>query len=222
MLNEQSFIKKFALDPYTAEEEREAFLNYKADKSIESNIFNHNIPLLSWLMNKYESSAKYFNLSNSDLWEVLMETLLLAISHFDVECGCRFSTFATSCARRELSKIWKKQQSFDRLVAKSNLSLEKLIENETTKDAICVDGNKYVTNDNETEIDNVSYVADLLSHLSSEDRSLVISAYGLFGENRLSLSDIAERNNYSRQYVSAKLKRLQAKLREIAKDMEEQ
>ena len=130
MLNEQSFIKKFALDPYTAEEEREAFLNYKADKSIESNIFNHNIPLLSWLMNKYESSAKYFNLSNSDLWEVLMETLLWAIRHFDVECGCRFSTFATSCARRELSKIWKKQQSFDRLVAKSNLSLEKSILND--------------------------------------------------------------------------------------------
>lgn len=222
MLNEQSFIKKFALDPYTAEEEREAFLNYKADKSIESNIFNHNIPLLYWLMNKYESSAKYFNLSNSDLWEVLMETLLLAIRNFDVECGCRFSTFAASCARRELSKLWKKQQSLDRLVAKSNLSLEKLIENETTKDAICVDGNKYVANDNETKIDNVSYVADLLSHLSSEDRSLVISAYGLFGENRLSLSDIAERNNYSRQYVSAKLKRLQAKLRKIAKDMEEQ
>lgn len=99
------------LDPYTPEQEKDAFERLKAgDEFAEEEITMHNIKLLIDTANKFIKRNNLCHCDRGDVQAVAYEGLLSAIRGFDPAAGNKFSTYAVTCMNRIMQK---KRQSFD-------------------------------------------------------------------------------------------------------------
>lgn len=89
-------------EPFTAEEEREIFLNYMETKSKElrDKIANHNIRLVISIAKRMKLVFKDIELS--DIIEDGVIGLLIAIDRFEPDLGNKFSTYATWWIRQTI------------------------------------------------------------------------------------------------------------------------
>ncbi len=182
-------------------EETVKYLNLYKETNIKEyrdEIVIGHLPLVKFIVNKYFKNNMYN--SFEDLVEVGIIGLIRAIKYYNPAKKAKFSTFAYLCIKSEILRLVYADQ---RRI--SCVSLDKNYDNISLIPSDIDLENDYI----ETEI--LEFLKDNIELLSSSDQELIRDLYG-FKDKRLSLTDIANKNNCSRRVITRRVNKIISKL----------
>ncbi len=176
----------------------------KQSMQVRNHIIQGNVRLIVALGRKMAGSLEQM----SDLIGEGMTPLIRSVELFDISRGYRFSTYATWAVRNQMLRFLKRLRlSQENIFEVDSFSLQNI------KDKSClIDPTAH-----SLEL-KVELVGRMLSTLSERERSLIAARFGLDGQPKQSLAEIAQKIGLSRerarQIVLAALSKLRIELSE--------
>lgn len=199
--------------PLTAEEERH-YLKLSAEGDLEARniLIERNLRLVSHVMKKYYAQTS----DQEDLISIGTIGLIKGISTFDPSKGARLATYAARCVENEILMYFRSQKK-----SAQDVSLSDYIE--TGSDGASLSLIDVISDDRDL-LEEVSlresvrklYVA-IDRELTPQERTVIISRYGLDGNPPQRQHAVAKHCGISRSYASRIEKRALQKLREALK-----
>ena len=199
--------------PLTAEEERH-YLKLSAEGDLEARniLIERNLRLVSHVMKKYYAQTS----DQEDLISIGTIGLIKGISTFDPSKGARLATYAARCVENEILMYFRSQKK-----SAQDVSLSDYIE--TGSDGASLSLIDVISDDRDL-LEEVSlresvrklYVA-IDRELTPQERTVIISHYGLDGNPPQRQHAVAKHCGISRSYASRIEKRALQKLREALK-----
>lgn len=199
--------------PLTAEEERH-YLKLSAEGNLEARniLIERNLRLVSHVMKKYYAQTS----DQEDLISIGTIGLIKGISTFDPSKGARLATYAARCVENEILMYFRSQKK-----SAQDVSLSDYIE--TGSDGASLSLIDVISDDRDL-LEEVSlresvrklYVA-IDRELTPQERTVIISRYGLDGNPPQRQHAVAKHCGISRSYASRIEKRALQKLREALK-----
>ena len=199
--------------PLTAEEERH-YLKLSAEGDLEARniLIERNLRLVSHVMKKYYAQTS----DQEDLISIGTIGLIKGISTFDPSKGARLATYAARCVENEILMYFRSQKK-----SVQDVSLSDYIE--TGSDGASLSLIDVISDDRDL-LEEVSlresvrklYVA-IDRELTPQERTVIISRYGLDGNPPQRQHAVAKHCGISRSYASRIEKRALQKLREALK-----
>ncbi|MBE6980130.1 MAG: sigma-70 family RNA polymerase sigma factor [Ruminococcaceae bacterium] len=199
--------------PLTAEEERH-YLKLSAEGDLEARniLIERNLRLVSHVMKKYYAQTS----DQEDLISIGTIGLIKGISTFDPSKGARLATYAARCVENEILMYFRSQKK-----SAQDVSLSDYIE--TGSDGASLSLLDVISDDRDL-LEEVSlresvrklYVA-IDRELTPQERTVIISRYGLDGNPPQRQHAVAKHCGISRSYASRIEKRALQKLREALK-----
>lgn len=161
----------------------------------------NNLPLVTFAIKKLGLTYMF-----DDVFDVGVIGLIKAVDSFNEDRKIKFSTYGYFCIRNEILMSIRKNKiqvlSLE-TPAKDNLTLM-----DTIKDDLDVEGD-IVT---KTLLEEIREKIDILSE---KERICLVSYYGIFGNEKQNMMDIASKLKISQSYVSRIVQRSIKKLREV-------
>ena len=196
-IEETTIIYKQRIAPMT-EEEKEASQEIKnieqEIKDAKHEMIMHNLPLVISITKRYRG----FGVPFEDLIQEGNFALLRAVNHYDLKKNTTFSTYATSCIIKAISRALKKSNKANRIASlddsvgeQGNLDHMDLIPN--SKALLPEQNSELVKNENE------EYLRSLVNQLSPIARYIIESR--LLGEKKKTLYKLGEELGLSKERV---------------------
>ena len=199
--------------PLTVEEERH-YLKLSAEGDLEARniLIERNLRLVSHVMKKYYAQTS----DQEDLISIGTIGLIKGISTFDPSKGARLATYAARCVENEILMYFRSQKK-----SAQDVSLSDYIETGSNGASLSLID---VISDDRDLLEEVSlresvrklYVA-IDRELTPQERTVIISRYGLDGNPPQRQHAVAKHCGISRSYASRIEKRALQKLREALK-----
>lgn len=198
--------------PLTAAEEAECFREMKkGNREARQKLIRHNLRLVAHMVKKYYSGA-----DQEELISVGTVGLIKAVDTFDPSNGTRFATYACRCLQNEILMQFRASKKF-----RSEVSVNDTIDTDK-------DGNPLTYGDIISQEDDIADTIEFRSRaekavgyvmncLSEREKKIMISRYGLDGEEPMTQAETAGRLGISRSYVSRIEKSALDKLRAYMK-----
>ena len=199
--------------PLTAEEERH-YLKLSAEGNLEARniLIERNLRLVSHVMKKYYAQTS----DQEDLISIGTIGLIKGISTFDPSKGARLATYAARCVENEILMYFRSQKK-----SAQDVSLSDYIE--TGSDGASLSLIDVISDDRDLleEVSLRESVRKLYGaidrELTPQERTVIISRYGLDGNPPQRQHAVANHCGISRSYASRIEKRALQKLREALK-----
>lgn len=199
--------------PLTAEEERQ-YLKLSAEGDLEARniLIERNLRLVSHVMKKYYAQTS----DQEDLISIGTIGLIKGISTFDPSKGARLATYAARCVENEILMYFRSQKK-----SAQDVSLSDYIE--TGSDGASLSLIDVISDDRDLleEVSLRESVRKLYGaidrELTAQERTVIISRYGLDGNPPQRQHAVAKHCGISRSYASRIEKRALQKLREALK-----
>ena len=199
--------------PLTAEEERH-YLKLSAEGDLEARniLIERNLRLVSHVMKKYYAQTS----DQEDLISIGTIGLIKGISTFDPSKGARLATYAARCVENEILMYFRSQKK-----SAQDVSLSDYIE--TGSDGASLSLIDVISDDRDLleEVSLRESVRKLYGaidrELTPQERTVIISRYGLDGNPPQRQHAVAKHCGISRSYASRIEKRALQKLREALK-----
>lgn len=199
--------------PLTAEEERH-YLKLSAEGDLEARniLIERNLRLVSHVMKKYYAQTS----DQEDLISIGTIGLIKGISTFDPSKGARLATYAARCVENEILMYFRSQKK-----SAQDVSLSDYIE--TGSDGASLSLIDVISDDRDLleEVSLRESVRKLYGaidrELTPQERTVIISRYGLDGSPPQRQHAVAKHCGISRSYASRIEKRALQKLRETLK-----
>lgn len=186
------------LPPLESEEElRLLELKEQGDVRATERLIEHNLRLVAYIARKFENSG----LEYEDLISTGAIGLIKAVKTFKIDKNIRLATYASRCIENEILMQIRKTSKI-----KNDLSLDK---------PLCedFDGNQLVLADIIPSEDDIisttidepgdkQIIGQLISHLNSREREIMILRYGLMGQQELTQREVANKLGISQSYIS--------------------
>ncbi len=200
--------------PLTAKEERECLLACRnGDINAKNKLIEHNLRLVAHIIKKYYSNSA----QQDDLISIGTIGLIKAINTFNIDKGTRLATYAARCVENEILMYFRSQKK-----TAQDISVNEPIDTDS-------EGNPLTLMDiiaTEDEIIEDIYKMTMLKKLRKEikritdsrERTIIILRYGLDGNKPLTQSEVSERLNISRSYVSRIEKKVLTRLRKALEE----
>ena len=206
---EKSFPK-----PLAAKEEAEYVKKLSdGDETAKNKLIEHNLRLVAHIAKKYYPTGH----DSDDLISIGTIGLIKAVSSFNENKNIRLATYAARCIENEILmylRATKKQQN--------EISLNESIGtdhdgNEIALMDIIEDSDKRVEESVELKLQIDRLEDKMKKFLTKREREIIIQRYGIGGSKPLTQSEIADKMNISRSYVSRIEKKAIEKLRNAMK-----
>lgn len=199
--------------PLTVEEERH-YLKLSAEGDLEARniLIERNLRLVSHVMKKYYAQTS----DQEDLISIGTIGLIKGISTFDPSKGARLATYAARCVENEILMYFRSQKK-----SAQDVSLSDYIE--TGSDGASLSLIDVISDDRDLleEVSLRESVRKLYGaidrELTPQERTVIISRYGLDGNPPQRQHAVAKYCGISRSYASRIEKRALQKLREALK-----
>lgn len=199
--------------PLTAEEEQH-YLKLSAEGDLEARniLIERNLRLVSHVMKKYYAQTS----DQEDLISIGTIGLIKGISTFDPSKGARLATYAARCVENEILMYFRSQKK-----SAQDVSLSDYIE--TGSDGASLSLIDVISDDRDLleEVSLRESVRKLYGtidrELTPQERTVIISRYGLDGNPPQRQHAVAKHCGISRSYASRIEKRALQKLREALK-----
>ncbi len=209
ILEEQDFKERLS------DEELTYYFNlYKnGDINARNTIIEHNLKLVKTIL--YKNYNLYY-IEKDELFPVAYYALINAVDSYDVDKNYKFSTYAYKCVINEINKFYNRKKNIIETLS-LDAEYETFDSDEKTNLYEAIPDDK----DFELEFDNKEFVNYLLETLNSTDRDIIEMSFG-FGAYKRSYTqtEISEKYNVSKQYISVKIIKILKELKHIAESKE--
>lgn len=185
--------------PLSPSEEKECFEKLKdGDKSAEEKLIKHNLRLVAHIVKKYN----FQKIEQEELISVGSIGLMKAIKSFNSEKGNSFSTYASRCIQNEILMMIRSQRKY-----MNEVSLEDKVKtdkegNDVSLIDILEDTSENISEKAETKILFQKVMEIIDKTLSTREKEIINLRYGINGETPKTQSEVAEKLNISRSYIS--------------------
>ena len=202
-------------DPLSHEEEEQCIEKAKAgDEEARNKLIEHNLRLVAHIVKKFEST----NHDTDDLIGIGTVGLIKGIDTYSENKKVKLATYAAKCAENEILMYFRADKKNSKNVSLyEEISYDKEGNKITILDILKTSDPDYI--DEIYKNDNIKLLNKYLKVLSSREKEIIESRYGLNGKDEETQKDIAKRLHISRSYVSRLEKRATTKiLREFIKN----
>ena len=197
--------------PLTQKEEQEYLTRYaNGDLEARNILIERNLRLVAHIMKKYYAAES----DQEDLISIGTIGLIKGIETFNSSKGARLATYAARCVENEILMYFRSQKK-----SAQDVSLSDYIETGTDGTALSL---MDVVSEDEDLMERVSnrqalktVCAAMDTHLSDQERQVIILRYGLCGNAVHRQREVAKVTGISRSYVSRIEKRALTKLRAV-------
>ena len=196
--------------PLSQEKEQEYLLSLSKDPEdvfSRNKLIEHNLRLVVYIAKKFENTG----ILTEDLVSIGTIGLCKAVSSFKAEKNIKLATYASRCIENEILMYLRKNAA-----QRSEVSIDEPLNTDG-------DGNELVLSDvleSEGEIcdkleqkEEQKIVQKAVMKLSQRDREIIISRFGLFGEEEQTQKQVADKMNISQSYISRLEKKIIKKLK---------
>ena len=200
-------------DPLSKEEEEECIKKaLNGNRESRNKLIEHNLRLVAHIVKKYDTKE-----DNDDLISIGTIGLIKGIDSYSNEKGVKLTTYCAKCIENEILMFFRSNNK-----NLKNVSLnEKVGYDKDGNEIMILDILKNDAPDLVEEIskkDNIELLKKYLNILTSREREIIVSRYGLNDSEEETQKMIAKRLHISRSYVSRIEKRALTKiLREFIK-----
>lgn len=198
--------------PKALEEETqmEYFRLYSKTKEVRLRdlLVEHNIGLVLEIIRR-----KYYMYDRNDMLSYGLEGLSKAVEKFDVNRGCKFSTFANKCIISEIRHCFEYNGRVRRtgnVVSLSDTVYNSGFEDKLTYLDVVGDSR---SKEEEERFEIMDAINGFLFNLSDRDRTMFEMSFGINGFHEYKQEEIAETLQIKRQWVSYKTRKILADLR---------
>ncbi len=184
------------------------------DKEARNKLIEHNLRLVAHIVKKFEST----NHDTDDLIGIGTVGLIKGIDTYSENKKVKLATYAAKCAENEILMYFRADKKNSKNVSLyEEISYDKEGNKITILDILKTSDPDYI--DEIYKNDNIKLLNKYLKVLSSREKEIIESRYGLNGKDEETQKDIAKRLHISRSYVSRLEKRATTKiLREFIKN----
>lgn len=184
------------------------------DKEARNKLIEHNLRLVAHIVKKFESTGHDVD----DLIGIGTVGLIKGIDTYSEDKKVKLATYAAKCAENEILMYFRSDKKNSKNVSLyEEISYDKEGNKITILDILKTNDTDYI--DEIYKNDNIKLLNKYLNVLTSREREIIESRYGLNGREEETQKDIAKRLNISRSYVSRLEKRATTKiLREFIKN----
>ena len=184
------------------------------DKEARNKLIEHNLRLVAHIVKKFESTGHDVD----DLIGIGTVGLIKGIDTYSEDKKVKLATYAAKCAENEILMYFRSDKKNSKNVSLyEEISYDKEGNKITILDILKTNDTDYI--DEIYKNDNIKLLNKYLNVLTSREREIIESRYGLNGKEEETQKDIAKRLNISRSYVSRLEKRATTKiLREFIKN----
>ena len=183
------------------------------DKEARNKLIEHNLRLVAHIVKKFEST----NHDTDDLIGIGTVGLIKGIDTYSENKKVKLATYAAKCAENEILMYFRADKKNSKNVSLYEISYDKEGNKITILDILKTSDPDYI--DEIYKNDNIKLLNKYLKVLSSREKEIIESRYGLNGKDEETQKDIAKRLHISRSYVSRLEKRATTKiLREFIKN----
>lgn len=186
----------------------------RGDKEARNKLIEHNLRLVAHIVKKFESTGHDVD----DLIGIGTVGLIKGIDTYSEDKKVKLATYAAKCAENEILMYFRSDKKNSKNVSLyEEISYDKEGNKITILDILKTNDTDYI--DEIYKNDNIKLLNKYLNVLTSREREIIESRYGLNGREEETQKDIAKRLNISRSYVSRLEKRATTKiLREFIKN----
>ncbi len=183
--------------PLTPDEERLYLERYKSgDREAYDILVRHNLRLVAHIVKKYNNAGEA-----DDLISVGSIGLIKGIETFSPDKGCQLTTYAAKCIENEILMYIRANKKH-----KSTVSLFESVGTDKEGNDIALMDVIPRPNSGFEDIEN-SMVLDKIKEimkevLSDPETKVIVMRYGIEGDQAMTQSQVAEKMNISRSYVS--------------------
>ena len=183
--------------PLPPEEERKYFERYKnGDREAYDLLVRHNLRLVAHIVKKYNNAGEA-----DDLISVGSIGLIKGIETFSPEKGCQLTTYAAKCIENEILMYIRANKKHKSTVSLfESVGTDKEGNDIALMDVIPNPNSGFEDIENSMVLDKVKSVIDDV--LTDVEKTVVVLRYGLEGGRALTQSQVAEKLDISRSYVS--------------------
>ena len=178
----------------------------------KNKLIEHNLRLVVFLAKKYENT----NIDLEDLVSIGTIGLIKAVNTYKIEKQIKLATYASRCIDNEILMYLRKNKK-----RKGEVSFEESLSYDGEgnklhlKDVLGTEPD-IVTKSLESEVERQLLIKEI-EKLDSRDRQIMISRYGLLGNEEMTQKDVAELLGISQSYISRIEKKVIRKLKALAK-----
>lgn len=184
------------------ETRRQIDLAASGSKEARDKLIMHNIRLVLFeVLNKFAKTGY----EKKDLVSIGNIGLLKAINTYDLSKGFEFTTYAIKCIDNEILTFLRKAKN-----DKNNDSLDQVIfKDENGNEVTLVDRLSDDSNIAEDYEKNETYfiVREMIKELPYRDKEIILMYFGFYNKKIYTQSEIAEKLNISRSYISDLIKK---------------
>ncbi len=197
--------------PLSPEEEKKLVEKMEAGDEVEASrntLVEHNLRLVVYIAKKFETSG----VGMEDLISIGTIGLMKGVASFRSEKNIKLATYASRCIENEILMFLRKignrrnEISFDEPLNVDWDGNELLL-----GDVLGTDGEE-IHRDLEREEDH-KMLMRALETLSSRDRAIIVSRFGLLGQKEETQKEVAEKMGISQSYISRLEKKIIARLK---------
>ena len=193
-----------------SEQEERLYLEKAAQGDLQARnvLIERNLRLVAHIMKKYYTQTA----DQEDLISIGTIGLIKGITTFDYSKGVRLATYAARCVENEILMYFRSQRK-----SSQDVSLSDYIESGSDgaalslMDVVAEEGD-LLESITDREMSR-SLIGAVRTHLSEQERQVIVLRYGLEGHKPLRQREVAETTGISRSYVSRIEKRALEKLR---------
>ena len=193
-----------------SEQEERLYLEKAAHGDLQARnvLIERNLRLVAHIMKKYYTQTA----DQEDLISIGTIGLIKGITTFDYSKGVRLATYAARCVENEILMYFRSQRK-----SSQDVSLSDYIESGSDGAALSLMDVVAEEGDLLESITDREMIRTLTravrTHLSEQERQVIVLRYGLEGHQPLRQREVAETTGISRSYVSRIEKRALEKLR---------
>ncbi len=184
----------------------------KGDILAKNKLIEHNLRLVVFLAKKYENT----NIELEDLVSIGTIGLIKAINTYKMEKQIKLATYASRCIDNEILMYLRKNKKRRGEVSfEESLSYDAEGNKLHLKDVLGTEPD-IVTKSLESEVEKQLLIKEI-EKLEERDRQIMISRYGLLGNEEMTQKDVAELLGISQSYISRIEKKVIRKLKFLTK-----
>jgi RNA polymerase sporulation-specific sigma factor len=193
-----STLSFFPLPLSLKEEHKQLELMRQGNKSARNKLIEHNLRLVAHVIKKYYTT----NINDqNDLVSIGTIGLIRAIDTFNMDKGIRLSSYAARCIENEILMFFRNvRKSAKKTSLDDPIDTDKNGNNLTLLDIMSTDDD--IVENLDIKFKSEKLYSYIKSALSSRERTIIESRYGLYSKPVLTQKEVSKRLNISRSYVS--------------------
>lgn len=177
---------------------------------MNENLILQNKPLINFVIKKMG-----LNYNLEECYSIGEEALIKASKTFDESKGYKFSSYATKCIRYELSNYLQYKGRGKRKYEDYLISLDEEKEDNKLLDLLS-DGTDLENDIIQSE--KIELLKTIIAILEPKDRFMLEHSFGLWGNKKMTQTEIAEVLGTKQNYVSFRIKRAMRIIKKIMED----